>query len=262
MFFFGGQPWLHRLGRAQPSNSMRIHVGGLSPTVTPAELKARLSKFGPVHGEPELFRREQLDAACFGYVETGFTAEQLARCQSAYGSCLWRGGMIRISEAKANFLTVLSSEQADRRKQEAARAGRALGLPSRAPPATAVEAKRRHGWTIGPSGQPMPVVRIRHPRTFRVSKPDLTALAARYTRIDDSFPLPPPRGTDGSAVLTPRPGEPAVFEHADDDFGELGSSCRAFLPEREAHSSLAFRAYLFPSPPAPPAPPIGLPTVT
>lgn len=99
----------------------RLHVSGLTPAITPADLSQKLGSFGTVKA---LYGFGKLDALGqpkkFGYVTIETTKGKLARCAyfrrcdfatmliNAAGMNLlsgvtWKGGQLRLGEAKPDF---------------------------------------------------------------------------------------------------------------------------------------------------------------
>ncbi|GBE89508.1 hypothetical protein BKA93DRAFT_799943 [Sparassis latifolia] len=82
----------------------RLHVSGLTPAITPADLTQRLSSFGAVKAVDGF---GVLDAVGlprkFGYVTLETTKPKLARCMNTLSGVTWKGTKLRIGEAKLDF---------------------------------------------------------------------------------------------------------------------------------------------------------------
>jgi RNA recognition motif-containing protein len=106
--------------------SKRLHVSGLTPSITPADLSERFGKFGTVKALDGFGLLDGLGAPRrFGYVTLETTKPQLARCTShtrlLHTGCLvtsdggppigmnllsgstWKGAKLRIGAAKPDF---------------------------------------------------------------------------------------------------------------------------------------------------------------
>lgn len=61
----------------------RLHVSGLTPSITPADLERRLSLFGKVKAMDGFGARDALgDPRKFGFVTMEIGARELAKCES------------------------------------------------------------------------------------------------------------------------------------------------------------------------------------
>ncbi|OBZ74192.1 putative endoplasmic reticulum metallopeptidase 1 [Grifola frondosa] len=82
----------------------RLHISGLTPAITPADLAQRLTSFGSVKA---LDGFGQLDALGqprkFAYVTLETTKPKLARCMNLLSGATWKGAKLRLGEAKPDF---------------------------------------------------------------------------------------------------------------------------------------------------------------
>jgi hypothetical protein len=61
----------------------RLHISGLTPSITPADLERRLSSFGKVKAMDGFGARDAIgDLRKFGYVTMEIGAKELAKCAS------------------------------------------------------------------------------------------------------------------------------------------------------------------------------------
>ncbi|KAG2012187.1 hypothetical protein CC2G_012222 [Coprinopsis cinerea AmutBmut pab1-1] len=82
----------------------RLHISGLTPSITADDIAKRLSTFGTVKAVDGF---GLLDAVGqprkFGYVTIETTAGKLAKCMNVLSGATWKGAKLRLGEAKPDF---------------------------------------------------------------------------------------------------------------------------------------------------------------
>ncbi|KDQ06629.1 hypothetical protein BOTBODRAFT_39434 [Botryobasidium botryosum FD-172 SS1] len=98
---------------AQTLVKKRLHVSGLTPAISSADISSRFSSFGDVkavdgigaldgNGQPRKF----------GYVTIETTQPKLTRCVNLLSGSTWKGAKLRIGDARPDYLQVLEKEKA------------------------------------------------------------------------------------------------------------------------------------------------------
>ncbi|KAK0472681.1 hypothetical protein EDD18DRAFT_423240 [Armillaria luteobubalina] len=149
----------------------RLHISGLTPSLSPADLSKRLSTFGTVKA---LDGFELLDGVGqprkFGYATLEATPAQLAKCFNVLSGSTWKGAKLRIGDAKPDFAQRIEKERAEaqdapppkkkqRRSKYTAVEAEDMSL------VTPENAPLRAGWTATTLG------RIMRPMRMRPEKP-------------------------------------------------------------------------------------------
>ena len=114
---------------SEPLLTKRLHISGLTPSITPADLERRLSSFGKVKAMDGFGARDAIgDPRKFGYVTMEIGAKELAKCESRFllhvpilldaleqdsysseiglnvlSGSTWKGAKLRIGDAKPDF---------------------------------------------------------------------------------------------------------------------------------------------------------------
>ena len=82
----------------------RLHISGLTPSLTTDDLVKRLSTFGTVTAVDGFGKRDAVGALKpFGYVTIEATPAQLARCRNVLSGSTCKGTKLRIGDAKPDF---------------------------------------------------------------------------------------------------------------------------------------------------------------
>ncbi|KAJ2889040.1 hypothetical protein FB639_000207 [Coemansia asiatica] len=89
----------------------RIYIGGFRQPVTENDLRSRFTPFGQVDSVELPTTADTKESRGFGYVSIKITPSQWQRCTSIYGGTKWKGGMLRIEEAKETYLVRLERER-------------------------------------------------------------------------------------------------------------------------------------------------------
>uniref|UniRef100_A0A8C4XKM9 Nucleolar protein 8 n=1 Tax=Falco tinnunculus TaxID=100819 RepID=A0A8C4XKM9_FALTI len=86
--------------------SKRLYVGGLSHTVSKAELQERFGKFGRVLDAEIITRKDDQGnpMKTFAYISVSISDADLKKCMSILNKTKWKGGMLQIELAKESFL--------------------------------------------------------------------------------------------------------------------------------------------------------------
>ncbi|KAK0480930.1 hypothetical protein IW261DRAFT_1475321 [Armillaria novae-zelandiae] len=149
----------------------RLHISGLTPSLSPADLSKKLSTFGIVKA---LDGFELLDGVGqprkFGYATLEATPAQLAKCLNILSGSTWKGAKLRIGDAKPDFAQRIEKERVEaqdapppkkkqRRSKYTAVEAEDMSL------VTPENAHLRAGWTVTPLG------RIMRPMRMRPEKP-------------------------------------------------------------------------------------------
>ncbi|PCH44599.1 hypothetical protein WOLCODRAFT_133309 [Wolfiporia cocos MD-104 SS10] len=101
----------------------RIHISGLTPSITPEDLSKRLGTFGTVKALDGFGKLDALgDPRKYGYVTLETTKKQLGRCMNLLSGVTWKGARLRIGEARPDFREriALEHEAVKRAAEEAA----------------------------------------------------------------------------------------------------------------------------------------------
>ncbi|KAJ2873443.1 hypothetical protein GGH93_003209 [Coemansia aciculifera] len=92
---------------------MRVYIGGLTQAVTDADVCGRFKPFGEVRSVELPLTATGEGCRGFGYVNMKITAAQWRRCVSLYTGAKWKGGKLRIEEAKEDYTARLQREWAE-----------------------------------------------------------------------------------------------------------------------------------------------------
>ncbi|KAG9125456.1 hypothetical protein FRC07_007522 [Ceratobasidium sp. 392] len=82
----------------------RLHISGLTPSITQNDLKQRFSTFGEVIDVDGVGKLDGLgEPRKFAYITMESTKENLARCMNLLSASTWKGARLRIGEAKPDY---------------------------------------------------------------------------------------------------------------------------------------------------------------
>ncbi|KAJ2511029.1 hypothetical protein H4217_007583 [Coemansia sp. RSA 1939] len=109
---------------AQAVEQRRIYLGGFTQPVSEDELRGRFKPFGQVDSV-EIPQTASNGAATrgFAYITLKITAAQWHRCLSVYSGAKWKGGKLRVEEAKENYMVRLRREIEENKEARAAGGG-------------------------------------------------------------------------------------------------------------------------------------------
>ncbi|KAJ1814461.1 hypothetical protein LPJ56_004848, partial [Coemansia sp. RSA 2599] len=96
---------------AETVQEKRVYIGGFKQPVTENDIRCRFTPFGQVSCVDLPAAADASGCRGFGYVSIRITPSQWQRCTSVYGGTKWKGGMLRIEEAKESYLVRLERER-------------------------------------------------------------------------------------------------------------------------------------------------------
>ncbi|KAJ3757756.1 hypothetical protein EV360DRAFT_70876 [Lentinula raphanica] len=151
----------------------RLHISGLTPSLTPADLSARLSHFGTVKSVDGFGLSDGVgQPRKFGYVTIETTSGMLKKCLSSLSGTTYKGAKLRIGEAKPDFTERIlglriakekaesSSESSN--KQRRLHHSKFSGVQaSDMSLVTRDNASQRLGWKVMPSGRVVRTMKMR-----------------------------------------------------------------------------------------------------
>ncbi|KIK60441.1 hypothetical protein GYMLUDRAFT_73890 [Collybiopsis luxurians FD-317 M1] len=144
----------------------RLHVSGLTPTITPADLSARFGNFGTVKS---LDGFDLLDGIGqprkFGFVTIEATEAALKKCLSTLSGTTYKGAKLRIGEAKPDYADRIAKENTSSEppnKRRRLHHGKFSGVQAEDMSLVTPEnAAQRLGWKVMPSGRIVRTMRMR-----------------------------------------------------------------------------------------------------
>ncbi|KAJ2156461.1 hypothetical protein GGF46_005164 [Coemansia sp. RSA 552] len=99
----------------------RVYIGGFGQAVTVDEVRNRFKPFGQVNSVDLPAAAAGFETRGFGYVSISITAAQWQRCVKVYTGAKWKGGQLRIEEAKEDYMTRLRREWAETKEVPASK---------------------------------------------------------------------------------------------------------------------------------------------
>ncbi|KAJ2307875.1 hypothetical protein H4R23_003877 [Coemansia sp. Cherry 401B] len=145
----------------------RVYIGGFAHSVTADEVSGRFKPFGQVQAVDIPAVPSGNETRGFGYVSISITPAQWSRCVRAYTGAKWKGGQLRVEEAKEDYMTRLRREWSealepakpvDPEGDKAQRRGKRASNWQLAEDMALVTAKnldRYEGWTKNRYGRPV-----------------------------------------------------------------------------------------------------------
>ncbi|KAJ2451821.1 hypothetical protein EV183_003349 [Coemansia sp. RSA 2336] len=88
----------------------RVYIGGFAHAVTEDEVRGRFKPFGQVQEVDIPQTSNGSETRGFGYVSISITPANWQRCMKVYAGAKWKGGEMRIEEAKEDYMTRLRRE--------------------------------------------------------------------------------------------------------------------------------------------------------
>ncbi|ORX69473.1 hypothetical protein DL89DRAFT_223984, partial [Linderina pennispora] len=85
----------------------RIYVGGFTMPVTEADITGRFKPFGQVSSVELPKTADGQATRGFSYVNLSIKPSQWRRCLSIYTGAKWKGGKLRVEEAKEDYMAKL-----------------------------------------------------------------------------------------------------------------------------------------------------------
>ncbi|KAJ1837202.1 hypothetical protein LPJ73_007478, partial [Coemansia sp. RSA 2703] len=98
---------------AQVVQEKRVYIGGFKQTVTEDEIRGRFKPFGEVTSVDLPTIAGTAEGRGFGYVSINITPAQWQRCSSVYSGAKWKGGNLKIEEAKENYMARMQRERSE-----------------------------------------------------------------------------------------------------------------------------------------------------
>ncbi|KAJ4479585.1 hypothetical protein C8J55DRAFT_72550 [Lentinula edodes] len=145
----------------------RLHISGLTPSLTPADLSARLSHFGTVKSVDGFGLLDGVgQPRKFGYVTMETTSGSLKKCLSTLSGTTYKGAKLRIGEAKPDFAERIIKEKEKESehpiKKPRLRYSKFSGTQaSDMSLVTRENASQRAGWKVMPSGRVVRTMKMR-----------------------------------------------------------------------------------------------------
>ncbi|KAJ2715938.1 hypothetical protein H4R19_000924 [Coemansia spiralis] len=186
---------------AEASEEKRVYIGGFAQPVTADEVRGRFKPFGQVHDVDLPAAQNGNMTRGFGYVTLSITPSQWQRCTRVYSGAAWKGGKMRIEEAREDYAARLRREMAEAAdpaaRQTTGKGGRrARSDGVHADDMALVTAKnmgRYAGWTKNRYGRPVLKYSIIRPNGRRFTY-DPIRCSKSYERL--MGPLPNKRLSD------------------------------------------------------------------
>lgn len=147
----------------------RVYIGGLPRSMTADDLQNRFKMFGEI-SNASIAKDTENQCRGFGYITISTTTNQWTKCLSVYNNAKWKGGVMKIEDAKPEYKEKLEAEKQaliakQEKKQERASKRRrntdADGFIAR--DLTLVNDKNvdgRKGWKRGRYGRAIAVMRL------------------------------------------------------------------------------------------------------
>ncbi|KAI0091618.1 hypothetical protein BDY19DRAFT_636048 [Irpex rosettiformis] len=150
----------------------RLHVSGLTPSITPTDLSQKLGSFGTITALDGFGGLDALgQPRKFGYVTIETTRPKLAKCMNLLSGVTWKGTTLRLGEAKPDFRERLAKEreameyeQPPLKKRRLPRGVQGIHASDMSP-VTPENVSGRGGWKVTPLGRIIKPIRMRpeHP---------------------------------------------------------------------------------------------------
>ncbi|KAL0089344.1 hypothetical protein F4703DRAFT_1840626 [Phycomyces blakesleeanus] len=145
----------------------RIYIGGLHGTITEDSIRDRFQKFGSVSGV-SLAKDDEGKCRGFGHMTITTTPKDWSSCIASYNGAKWKGQILRIEDAKEDYLEKKRKEEAkliereEKKRKRLARWNDSDGFMARdMTPVTDSNMKDRKGWKRGRYGRAIAVMRLR-----------------------------------------------------------------------------------------------------
>ncbi|KIP07446.1 hypothetical protein PHLGIDRAFT_421113 [Phlebiopsis gigantea 11061_1 CR5-6] len=169
----------------------RIHVSGLTPSITPADLSQKLGSFGSVKALDGFGALDALgEPRKFGYVTLETTRPKLTRCMNLLSGVTWKGTKLRIGEAKPDFRERLAAERAaegepPRKKRRLPRGVQGVHSADMSI-VTPENVSGRGGWKVTPLGRLVRPVRMRPAKPLPEQTPTTIHAKGKGKQIKDA----------------------------------------------------------------------------
>ncbi|KAI6008647.1 hypothetical protein EDC04DRAFT_3146340 [Pisolithus marmoratus] len=146
----------------------RLHISGLTPSITSTDVLRRLSTFGSVKSLDGFGKLDALgNPRPFAYATLEGKEKDLARCMNVLSGSTWKGTKLRIGEAKPDYrqrIDYLNSRPPPPRTTRSKRHQLAVAFPMLDIPLSCDDAVKAPGWVMLPSGRVIMPMRMRPER--------------------------------------------------------------------------------------------------
>ncbi|KAI6008083.1 hypothetical protein EDC04DRAFT_2907310 [Pisolithus marmoratus] len=147
----------------------RLHISGLTPSITSTDVLRRLSTFGSVKSLDGFGKLDALgDPRPFAYATLEGKEKDLARCMNVLSGSTWKGTKLRIGEAKPDYrqrIDYLNSRSPPPpRATRSKRHQLVVASPVLDTPLSRDDAVKTPGWVMLPSGRIIRPMRMRPER--------------------------------------------------------------------------------------------------
>ncbi|KAI6003136.1 hypothetical protein EDD15DRAFT_2227232 [Pisolithus albus] len=147
----------------------RLHVSGLTPSITPTDILNRFSTFGSVKSLDGFGKLDALgDPRRFAYVTLQGKEKDVAKCMNVLSGSTWKGTRLRIGEAKPDYrqrIAYLNSlPPPPPRTSRSKRHQLVFASPALDTPVSRDDAAKTTGWVAMPSGRIIRRMRMRPER--------------------------------------------------------------------------------------------------
>ncbi|KAI6138998.1 hypothetical protein BKA82DRAFT_4228897 [Pisolithus tinctorius] len=146
----------------------RLHISGLTPSITSSDIHRRLSAFGSVTSLDGFGQLDALgDPRPFAYATLEGKEKDIAKCMNVLSGSIWKGTKLRIGEAKPDYhqrIAYLNSLSPPPPRTPRSKR-RQLAFPSTTlpldTPLSRNDAAKTPGWVVLPSGRVVRPMRMR-----------------------------------------------------------------------------------------------------
>ncbi|XP_058528544.1 nucleolar protein 8 [Ochotona princeps] len=174
----------------------RLFVGGLSQTVSEADLRSQFSRFGDVSDVEIIARKDEQGnpQKVFAYVNITAAENDLKKCMSILNKTKWKGGTLQIQLAKESFLHRLAQEreEAKAKKENSATSNSnllekmgAVDFHMKAVPGTEVPGHKN--WVVSKFGRVLPVLHLKNQHKRKIIKYDPSKYCHNLKKIGEDF---------------------------------------------------------------------------
>ncbi|KAI7865369.1 hypothetical protein BDF14DRAFT_1826429 [Spinellus fusiger] len=145
----------------------RIYLGGLHANVDESEIQERFSRFGALKN---VTVAKDTEGKCrgFGHMTMTTTTKQWTSCLAVYNGAKWKGTILKLEEAKEDYLEkkrkeeISLVEREEKRRKRRERVNESDGFMAKnMKPVTDSNMKDRKGWKRGRYGRAIAVVRLK-----------------------------------------------------------------------------------------------------
>ncbi|KAI6016121.1 hypothetical protein BKA83DRAFT_4338404 [Pisolithus microcarpus] len=147
----------------------RLHISGLTPSITPTDILHRLSTFGTVKSLDGFGKLDALgNTRPFAYVTLQGEEKDVAKCMNVLSGSTWKGTKLRIGEAKPDYRQriahINSLPPPPPRTSRSKRHRLVFASPTLDTPLSRDDAAKTAGWVVMPSGRIIRPMRMRPER--------------------------------------------------------------------------------------------------